>query len=208
MQKLNKILPIILLLSFISLSISKEMDKNDLFNKLKKEYYKIETVHLLFSMDEKSRLFGELYAQKGGKMRLSLNSNIIISDGATIWNINPGSSVSISNYESSNEFSLENIFFDLIKELEPIDLKAVNKSNSSEKYNLLLKPKDNSTYKEKLKSLNLYFDSKQNITKVNVLGLDGSSTLYYIKSLDLNPKFSSEIFTYKPDGNIEVIDFR
>lgn len=208
MQKLNKILPIILFLSFISLSISKDMDKDDLFNKLKKEYSKMETVHLLFSMGEKSGLFGELYAQKGGKMRLSLRSNIIVSDGATIWNINPGSSVSISDYESSNEFSLENIFFDLIKELEPIDLKAVNKSNSSEKYNLLLKPKDNSNYKEKLKSLNLYFDSEQNITKVNVLGLDGSSTLYYIKSLDINPKISSEKFTYKPDGNIEVIDFR
>ena len=208
MQKLNKILPIILLFSFISISLSKEMSKDEMYNNLSKKYSNLETVHLLFSIDNNSKLYGELYAKKGGKMQLSLKDNIIISDGNSIWNINPGSSVSISDYEMTSDFSLETIFFNLIKELEPYSLTSINKSNSSDKYNLKLVPKGQSSYKEKIKSLNLYFDSSQKMTKVFVQSQDGSSLNYVIELLEVNPNISNEKFTYKPDGNLEVIDFR
>lgn len=208
MQKLNNIILAIIIVSLSNFCEAKEIDKNGLFNKLKEDYKTIETIHLQFSMSMDSELLGELYAQRGGKIRLSLKDNIIVSDGKTIWNINPGYSVSISDYEPTNEFSLENIFFDLIKELEPYNLKYINKSNSSEKYNLSLKPIKNSSYKEKIKSINLYFDSKQNITKVSVNGLDNSSTTYYIRSLEIDPIIASDKFTFRPDSKIEVIDFR
>ena len=198
----------ILSLSMAINCFTKEMSKDQLFNNLSEKYTDLETVHLLFTISNNSSLYGELYAQKGGKMRLSLKDNIIISDSESIWNINPGSSVSISDYEMTSDFSLETIFFDLIKELNPSSLSTINKSNSSDKYNLKLEPKNGSSYVEKIKSMNLFFDSSQSITKVQVNSQDGNKITYVINLLELNPKISSDKFTYKPDGNIEVIDFR
>lgn len=187
---------------------AKETNKDELFGNLQKEFKNLETVHILFSMSEGSNLMGELHAKKGGKMRLSLKDNIIISDGKSIWNVNPGSSVSISDYETTSDFSLENVFFDLVEELEPISYSTLNKSNSAEKYSLKLAPKKNSKYKQRIKYMNLYLNSSSDFTRVQIMSNDGSSMTYVIKSLEINPKIGNDKFTFKPSQDLEVIDFR
>lgn len=204
MQKLIKILFVILLSNVISVYA---LDKDELFNSLRKEYSELKTIHILFSINDNSNQYGEIYAERGGKMQLSLKNNIIISDGKTIWNINPGSSVAISNYEDSKELTLENIFFDLMEELEPITYTKVTSTNSKDKYNLKLKPKENSNYKSRLKFLTLYFDSNSSLSRILIDSPSGVSE-YAIDLLEKNPKINKSRFTYTPTKDVEVIDFR
>lgn len=207
MRKLNSVL-ILLFVSMFYFGFAKETNKDELFAKLQKEFKNLESVHILFSMSEGSNLMGELHAKKGGKMRLSLKDNIIISDGKSIWNVNPGSSVSISDYEASSDFSLENIFFDLVEELEPISYSSLSKTNSSEKNSLKLAPKKNSKYKDRIKYMNVYLNSSSDFTRIQIISNDSSSMTYVIKSLEINPKIGNDKFTFKPSPDLEVIDFR
>lgn len=183
------------------------MDKDEVFNKLKKDYGSLKSLHLIFSINDNTNEFGEIYAERGGKMQLSLKDNIIVSDGKTIWNINPGNTVAISNYEESKDLTLESIFFDLMNDLVPITYSKVNSTNSKDKYSLKLRPKDNSDYKNRLKFLTIYFDSNSMISRILIDSPSGVSE-YSVSQLEKNPKINENRFQYKPTDNIEVIDFR
>ena len=205
MLKLNRILVLLFLLN-LSSSIAQN-DKVSFFEKLKSEYSNITSVHLIFGMNEADNKSAELYAEKGGKMRLSLKGNIIISDGETIWNVNPGYSATVSNYEDTKDMTLELIFFGLMNELEPITYTSLKNTSSSEKYSLKLKPKNNSDYKQQLKYITLNFDKSNNLKRVIVDSPNGIID-YSIRFLEKGIKIDPNKFRYTPTDDIEVIDFR
>lgn len=204
---MQKLIKITLILLFSTVINSSAMDKDEVFNKLKKDYGSLKSLHLIFSINDNTNEFGEIYAERGGKMQLSLKDNIIVSDGKTIWNINPGNTVAISNYEESKDLTLESIFFDLMNDLVPITYSQVNSTNSKDKYSLKLRPKDNSNYKNRLKFLTIYFDSNSMISRILIDSPSGVSE-YSVSQLEKNPKINENRFQYKPTDNIEVIDFR
>lgn len=205
MQKLSKIILLVFVLS-ASIAFSQN-DKESVFKALKSEYNGINTIHVIFGMSEMNEKAAELYAKKGGKMHLSLKDNIIISDGETIWNISPGSSATVSDYEDSKDMTLETIFFGLMDELEPITYTALKNTSNNEKYSLKLKPKARSDYNAQLKYLTLYFGNNKDLTRVIVDTPNGVMN-YTIKLIEKDPKIDSNKFKYTPTKDVEVIDFR
>ena len=205
MQNLSKIL---LLLFVASATITfAQNDKESVFEALKTEYNSINSIHIIFGMSEMNQRVAELYAKKGGKMHLSLKDNIIISDGATIWNISPGVSATVSDYEDSKDMTLETIFFGLMDELEPITYSELTNTSNNEKYSLKLKPIVRSEYSNKLKYLTLYFGKNNNLVRVLADTPNGVMN-YNIKLIEKDPKIDSNKFVYTPANDIEVIDFR
>lgn len=205
MQRLSKILVLLLVVS-VSVALAQN-DKESVFNELKSEFNSINSIHVIFGMSEMNEKAAELYAKKGGFMRLSLKDNVIISDGETIWNISPGVSATVSDYEDSKDLTLETIFFGLLEELEPITYSALKNTSNNEKYSLKLKPKVRSEYSDQLKYLTLYFGSNKELLRVTVDTPNGIMN-YNIKLLEKNPKIDSSKFVYTPTKDIEVIDFR
>lgn len=181
------------------------LDKQSVFSNLKAEFDNLTSVHIVFSIGDNA--FGELYAAKGGKMQLSLKNNIIISDGKTIWNVNPNSTVAISNYEKNDELSLESIFFEVIDELYPVSYSNVSITNTSDKYKLVLKPNSKSKFNDRLNSLTIYFNGQNYISRLLIDTPNGTSE-YVVNLLEKNPKIAQSKFTYVPQKGIEVIDFR
>lgn len=184
-----------------------QSDKESVFKALKSEYNSINSIHIIFGMSEMNEKAAELYAKKGGKMHLSLNKNVIISDGETIWNISPGISATVSDYEDSKDMTLETIFFGLMDELEPITYTTLKNTNNNEKYSLKLKPKARSNYSEQLKYLTMYFVNSKELTRVIVDTPNGVMN-YTIKLIEKDPKIDSNKFKYTPTKGVEVIDFR
>ncbi len=205
MQKLNKIILLVFMLS-VTMAFSQN-DKESVFKALKSEYNGINTIHIIFGMSEMNEKAAELYAMKGGKMHLSLKDNIIISDGETIWNISPGVSATVSDYEDSKDMTLETIFFGLMDELVPITYTSLKNTSNNEKYSLKLKPKERSDYSEQLKYITLYFGNNQVLKRVTVDTPNGVMN-YTIKLIEKDPKIDSNKFKYSPTKDIEVIDFR
>lgn len=205
MQKLSKI--ILLLFVASATMVFAQNDKESVFSKLKSEYNSINTIHIIFGMSEMNEKAAELYAKKGGNMHLSLKDNVIISDGETIWNISPGVSATVSDYEDSKDMTLESIFFGLMDELEPITYSALKNTSNNEKYSLKLKPKVRSEYSNQLKYLTLYLGKNNELVRVMVDTPNGVMN-YNIKLIEKDPKIDSNKFVYIPTKDVEVIDFR
>ena len=206
MRNLNKYILLTVLISYSVLSAFTG-GKQQAFDNLKSKLNGLETVHVVFGVNN-SDMVGEIYAQKGGKMRMSLRDNIIISDGVTIWNVSPGNSVAISDYEVTADFSLETILFDLASNLTPKKYSQINKTNSDAKYSLELVPRANSAYGDQIQSIIIQFDKNREMSNIIVNPLDGNRISYQIKEIEYNPKLSANKFTFVPTEGLEIIDFR
>lgn len=182
-------------------------DKDQAFKEIKTKLDGLQTVHIVFGVNN-SDLVGEIYAQKGGKMRMSLRDNIIISDGETIWNVSPGNSVAISHYEESYGLSLETILFELISNMEPLKYSEVNKTNSDVKYSLELVPSPNTQYAKQLKNMIIQYDDNMEMNNIIVNQTNGTEMSYQIKKILYNPQLSENKFIFKPTEELEIIDFR
>ncbi len=206
MQKLNRYI-ILALVFAMSLGSAFSGSKDKVFADLKQKLDGLETVHVVFGVNN-SDMVGEIYAKKGGKMRMSLRDNIIISDGSTIWNVSPGNSVAISEYEENDGFSLETILFELVSNLKPVKYSKLSKTDSNVRYSLELKPEANSKYDKQLESMEIQYNNSKEMNNIIVNQSNGSTVSYQIRKITYNPELSSNKFTYQPTEGIEVIDFR
>lgn len=206
MRNLNKYILLTVLISYSVLSAFAG-SKQQAFEDVRSKLNGLETVHIVFGINN-SDMVGEIYAQKGGKIRMSLRDNIIISDGKTIWNVSPGNSVAISDYEEDDGFSLETILFELVSNLTPKKYSQISKTNSDAKYSLELAPKANSVYEDQIENLIIQFDINREMKNIIVNQIDGSSVSYQIKEIKYNPKLSANKFTFVPTEGLEIIDFR
>jgi len=206
MQKLNRYI-ILALVFALSFGAAISGSKDEAFGELKQKLDGLKTVHVVFGVNN-SDMVGEIYAQKGGKMRMSLRDNVIISDGKTIWNVSPGNSVAISEYEESDGFSLETILFDLVSSMKPVKYSKLSKTDSNVRYSLELKPETNSKYEKQLESMEVQYNNSKEMSNIIVNQSNGSTVSYQIRKIKYNPELSSNKFTYQPTEGIEVIDFR
>lgn len=206
MQRLNRYI-ILALVFALSFGAAISGSKDEAFGELKQKLDGLKTVHVVFGVNN-SDMVGEIYAQKGGKMRMSLRDNVIISDGKTIWNVSPGNSVAISEYEESDGFSLETILFDLVSSMKPVKYSKLSKTDSNVRYSLELKPEANSKYEKQLESMEVQYNNSKEMNNIIVNQSNGSTVSYQIRKIKYNPELSSNKFTYQPTEGIEVIDFR
>lgn len=183
------------------------VDRNSVYKSIKEKANNSKSIHIIFKMSEDNPELGEIYAKRGGKYKLNLKNNVIISNGSSVWNVQPGKTVAISEYEDNNSLSLEVVFFDLLKDMKAVDLNEINSSMNDYKYKLALKPNENSKFRSNVNNLILYLDNNLNIKKIDAEASGGNYT-YIIDNMRINPPLDDDMFEFKIPEDMEVIDFR
>jgi outer membrane lipoprotein-sorting protein len=189
--------------------ISAGVDKDKVYNDVIKKYGKINTIFVICSSGDNDFSNFEIKAKQGNKYRIKMNNMEIISNGKNIWSYSPKKkSVLISDFvEKDSDISLDNIFFNIIPNLQPISLKSVVSNKKSKQYRLDLY---NTNKNEKIKEIYLYIDNKLvNIRGIEVISDDKKLNMKLdIKKLEINQSIPDSIFTFKVPEGIEEIDVR
>lgn len=196
---------LIVLFIFIAVSLFAQNDKVQVYNALLNKYGNLSSISLKFKSLNNSNLEGYLEAAKGNKYILKFADRTITCDGKTIWNYSEvDKNVLISNFESSSHTnSLENFFFNLISQLNPVELKKESSSRGTSFTILTLEPKTS----EEFSQIKLWIDAKGEIASLSIIK-NKMEEKWALWDIRLNPKFDKNHFTYKIPKNIEVIDLR
>jgi len=203
MQKLSKI--IILLLIF-NISNSFSNDKDEIFNKLKEKYSNLESISFDFKSDNKMGLQASISAKKGNKYRITMKERVIYCNAKTVWNYSiRDKNVLISTFKNLKSGSLEQIFFDFVKNYKAIKSHKSNNSSGKNHTSIELQAIDekNAAYD----SIELQIDDNLSINGI-VLVKNYKKESFIISNIKLNEKIDDKYFEFDGNENIEKIDLR
>lgn len=213
MQKLNKIflisiLTFSLILSFYCQS-NAQYTAGTLFAEMQKIYKNLKSVSFNFLSENNPNLKGNIKAEIGNKYFIKMTDRSIISNGKLVWNYSIKDKKVIINKIPNNdsEFSIENFFFSFINNYVPKELKKVTSSGQGFNYLLTVIP-SNATSDNNVSSIQLMINQKNLIINSVQINYGNYIDKWYIENLELNPKLNSEIFSFQPPKDAEVIDLR
>lgn len=178
------------------------LDKDKVFEILKKKFAKVESIAVEFYSTNYKK--GNLLAKKGGRFRLQIASRLIVSNGKQIWNYSVAEKkVVIQNVEiSNNNISLDNFLLNFANDFEPVSFARESSSQSGARNCLQLKYKPEPTH-----IIRVYLDEHNKIHKI-VFAFGNNEESFTIKSLRVNPKIADTQFNFKIPKGTEVIDLR
>jgi outer membrane lipoprotein-sorting protein len=183
-------------------------DKESVYNDMIKKYGKINTILAICDNVAEGYRNVNFKAKRGNKYRIKTDIIEIIADGNTIWTYSPKrKSVLISNFDKVDEsISLDNIFFNILPNLQPTALKSVLSNNKNKQYRLEL----NNSSKNEIREVYLYLNYKlTKIEGIEVISNDNNAKLKWdIKKLEINKSISDSTFTFKVPKGVEEIDTR
>ena len=206
---INKILLTFLLFCIVPLSSNfADVDKNKIYNDMIKKYGKINSIFAVCNSVNDKFNFIEIKAKQGNKYKIKTSDMEIISNGKTIWSYSPKKkSVLISDFsEEDSDVSIDNIFFNVLPNLQPMSLKSVVSNTKSKQYRLELY---NSNKNENIKEIYLYIDEKiKKIEGIEVITNNKTNMKWDIKKLEINYSIPDSVFTFKVPKGVEEIDVR
>ncbi len=187
------------------------ISKEKVFNDFIKKYGTINTINAICSNVESAFQDVNIKAKQGNKYRIKTNHIEIVCDGNVVWNYNPKrKSVIISNFDAENNqniFSLDNIFFNVLPNLEPAKLQNIVSNKKSKQYRLDLHNKNRNA---EIKEVYLYLDHK--LTKIEGIEVITNNIKivpkWDIKKLEINKSIPDSTFIFKTPQGVEEIDVR
>lgn len=184
---------------FLLVSISFSKNKKDVLKELQSKFQNIENIYFEFHIKNDNSNVGTINAKKGNNYKIIFNKRVITCNGETLWNYSLiDNKVLISNFKQLENVSIENFFFEELKNCEPVSLTSLNINEKEKKYELKLKnKKTNFEY-------TLYLNNTYEIISI-ILGNDELE--WYINNLEIN-KSSNEKYEFKPSDKMEIIDLR
>jgi|YNPMSStandDraft_1061717.scaffolds.fasta_scaffold00431_20 outer membrane lipoprotein-sorting protein len=193
---------LIFLLAFASIFAQ---DKDQVYNSLLKKYGNLTSISLKFKSLSNANIEGKLEAQKGNKYILHLGDRTLTCNGKTLWNYSSEEkNVIISNFDSNvHTNSLENFFFTLISQLNPVELKKESSSRGTSFTILTLEPKEISEFNK----IKVWIDTQGEIVSISIFK-NKVEEKWAIWDFRINPKFDKNHFTFKIPKDVEVIDLR
>ncbi|MGB9702031.1 MAG: LolA family protein [Candidatus Kapaibacteriota bacterium] len=184
-------------------SIVLSQTKEDIFNELKASYSNLSKISFSFQSMENKSYQGHLTATKDGKYKLILPDKIIISDGKTNWNYTVRDKVVVISNVSNQNNSLQTIFFNIINNFYPTELKETLSSKKGKVLQLSLQSKNNKDEK-----LVLFLNNKNLKIQQIVFNYNNSIGNYTISQLTLNPQLDNSEFSFNVPKGVEEIDLR
>ncbi len=195
---------IIVFLFFAVSSLAGEKE-NELVNRLQKKFGTINdlTVDVFQKSHGKEILSGKLSYKKENQFYLDLKSNLIVSDGSTIWNYNKGNKKVIINDVDETDpsfFSFQRIVYDYPQKCD------LSSEKDGDFDVLIFVPKQNS---------NLGFDEAKVsigkddlISKVELTGSGSEKTEVDFSNYKLNQNLADSKFKFNPPEGSSIIDLR
>lgn len=145
---------------------------------------------------------GKLFFKKPESYRLEISTQIIMTDGKTIWNYNKSQNkVIVDNYQKTedNLLSINYLLFEVPKKS---NLSSSSEGNLNK---LILKPKDVSF---PYVIVELWIDSDKLIKKVKAIDNSGTSYEVAFSSYKINQNLKKELFSFNAPEGTKVIDIR
>ncbi|MCL2039663.1 MAG: hypothetical protein FWG85_04450 [Bacteroidetes bacterium] len=195
----------------MNLLLAADISKEKVFNDLIKKHGIITTINAICSNNEADLIDVNIKAKQGNKYSIKTKHIEMFCDGIVIWNYNSiRKSVIISNFDAENSqniFSLDNLFFNVLPNLEPIKLQTVVSNKKNKQYRLDLYNKNRSA---EIKEVYLYLDQK--LTKIEGIEVITNNIKiapkWDIKKLEINKSIPDSTFRFKVPNDVDVIDTR
>jgi outer membrane lipoprotein carrier protein len=193
---------IFLLMAVSSFAGEKE---NELLNKLQKKFETI--IDLTVDVAQKSHgkeiLSGKLSYKKENQFYLDLKSNLIVSDGSTIWNYNKESKKVIINDVDETDPS----FFSFNRIINDYPTKCDLSSEQNGDFDVLIfVPKQNSNLG--FDEAKVWIDKDNLISKVELRGSGSEKTELDFSNYKLNQNLAESKFKFNPPEGSSIIDLR
>ncbi len=199
----NYIILIFVVVIFAETYSQTDADKE--YKSLKKIYGDMKTVLFDFMDKNIKEVRGNIIAKKGNKFILDFANRKIFCDGTALWNYSAqDKNVIISKFDShSNETSIETIFFSMMDNHKPVSLAKTTNSAGNKLLVLELEfiaDKNNRIILE-------YYPDNLVIAAVTIVNNYARDT-WLINNLKLNTEIADDLFVFKADDNVEIIDLR
>lgn len=195
---------IIILLLLSPFIIVAQQTKESVHQKLVNQYTKYKGIQIDFAtqnLPDRSTI----YATYGNKYQIKTSSRTLYCDGITIWNVDTQKkSVVISSVKQNrNSFSIDEVFFNIIKNYIPSELKVIDtKQNRSI---LTLLPKNTESIIQNVSRLNLEVTNKS----ITGIVIEMNSQSEYFRIFSIKEKNITAIdCTFTPPKNYSVVDLR
>lgn len=198
-----KLLLIILLLISPFIIVAQQT-KESIHQSLVNQYTKYKGIQIDFAtqnLPDRSTI----YATLGNKYQIKTSGRTLYCDGVTIWNVDTQKkSVVISSVKQNrNSFSIDEVFFNIIKNYIPSELKVID---SKQKRSILtLLPKNTESTIQNVNRLNLEVTNKS-ITGI-VIEMNGQSEYFRIFSIK-EKNITAIDCTFTPPKSYSVVDLR
>jgi outer membrane lipoprotein carrier protein len=179
--------------------------ENELINKLQKKFETITdlTVDVVLKSHGKAILSGKLSYKKENQFYLDLKSNLIVSDGSTIWNYNKENNKVIINDVDETDPS----FFSFNKIVYDYPVKCDLSSERNGDFDVLIfVPKQNSNIG--FEEAKVWIDKDNLISKVELSGSGSEKTEVDFSNYKLNQNLTGSKFKFKPPEGSSIIDLR
>lgn len=205
----------IFILVILCLSFAFAQDESEIIEELQDIYENIDNFSAEFIQKEvfkltgsKNQTTGKIYIQDGTKYRLETDDHTVVTDGKTVWSYSPHSNKVIIDNIKEGDASLlprdmlfkypQNYFSNLIKK---------EKVDDKEFYVIKMTPKED--IHGYVKSMKIWVDiNSYLIHKIEYDDLNDNTSSFEIKKMDIKTELSSDLFSFKTDENIEIIDMR
>ncbi|MCK6601405.1 MAG: outer membrane lipoprotein carrier protein LolA [Bacteroidetes bacterium] len=153
------------------------------------------------------KLAGKIAIKKKDKMRLETEEQMLITDGTTSWTYSIlNEKVIVDRFDpESSELSPSRFFIEFPKDFL-IEVLGEENFAGMNTYKLKLTPKNPDNFIQEMK---LWVDDDDwYVRQIEVSDINGSTTLYRLKQLQINKGIPDQYFQFSAPKNVEVIDLR
>lgn len=195
---------IIILLLLSPFIIVAQQTKESVHQKLVNQYTKYKGIQIDFAtqnLPDRSTI----YATYGNKYQIKTSGRTLYCDGITIWNVDTQKkSVVISSVKQNrNSFSIDEVFFNIIKNYMPSELKVIDTKQKRSVLTLL--PKNTESIIQNVSRLNLEVTNKS----ITGIVIEMNSQSEYFRIFRIKEKNITAIdCTFTPPKNYSVVDLR
>ncbi len=208
---LGRLLLVAILMSIGDQAIAQGAD--DVFDRLKDKYDSIESIRAEFSqtmtssyMDEEATSRGVLVI-KGDHYRVETEGQTLVTNGDVTWVYMPSQNqVLINDYnEDEQTFSISDFLFNYDDNFNASTV-TTSQIGGKRHFVLTLTPtKDDAFFTEATLSLR---ESDNVITRLQVVDVNGTTMIFNLENIQLNPSLKDNTFSFTPPEGTEVIDLR
>lgn len=195
----------ILLLFLVASIANAQVDKNELYDKVKSKFTGLKTLFVKYETLTGTK--GSIKVKRAGKYVMNLGETIIYCNGKTNWNMNQTQKrVTIDNVMKGSENSMvEDLFFTVISNSTPT---AITKSNGKSEYQIDLALSQEAAKKvQNIKNIQIFCDEAGNISKLKFKYANRNEELR-IQNITYNPPLKDNVFDLTPPQGFQVVDLR
>lgn len=214
MRRISLLTHLMLVAIFLSIGDQASAQSADaVFERLKEKYASIESLRAEFSqtmkssyMDEEATSQGILVIQ-GDRYRVETEGQTLVTDGSITWVYMPSQNqVLINDYHDDEQsFSISEFLFGYDENYHASDVTTTT-IGGQRHFVLSLTPKrDDAFFTEATLALR---DRDNIITQLQVVDVNGTTMVFNLDNIQLNPPLPDNEFSFTPPQGTEVIDLR